>query len=52
MRGIANIIIGLVFVIGGLTGGMTLRGTHSSMGLVAIGGVLIALGVYRIARPT
>lgn len=52
MRGIANIIIGVVFIIGGLTGGMTLRGTNSSWGLVAVGGVLVALGVYRLARPT
>lgn len=52
MRGIANIIIGLVFIVGGLTGGMTLRGTNSSLGLAAVGGVLVALGVYRMARPS
>jgi hypothetical protein len=51
MRGIINIIIGIVFIIGGLSGGMTLRGTHSGTGLAAVGGVLVLLGIFRMTRP-
>lgn len=50
MRGIINIIIGLVFVIGGLTGNLTLRGTHSGPAIAVLGGFLILLGVFRLAR--
>lgn len=50
MRGIINIIIGIVFVIGGLTGNMALRGTNSG-GLLAVVGVgLIILGIFRMAK--
>jgi len=52
MRGIINIIIGIVFVIGGLTGKLALVGTHSGPGLAVLGGVLILLGVYRLARAS
>ena len=48
MRGIINIIIGLVMVIGGLSGALVMRGTNSSLAIVAIGGVLIALGGFRL----
>jgi hypothetical protein len=51
MRGIINIIIGAVFVIGGLTGTLALRGTHSGMGIAIVGGVLIVIGLIRLARP-
>jgi hypothetical protein len=50
MRGIINIILGVVFIIGGLSGGMVLRGTHSSGGIIAVGGVLLLLGLYRLTR--
>ena len=50
MRGIINIIIGLVFIVGGLSGGMALRGTHSGGGLAIVGVVLVLLGVFRLAR--
>ena len=51
MRGIVNIIIGVVFVIGGLTGNLSLRGTHSGTGLAVVGGFLILLGIFRMTRP-
>jgi hypothetical protein len=52
MRGIINIIIGLIMIIGGLTGQLSLRGTHSGVGLAVVGGVLVLLGIYRLTRPT
>jgi hypothetical protein len=50
MRGIINIIIGVVFIIGGLTGSMSLRGTGSGGALAVVGGVLILVGLFRLAR--
>jgi hypothetical protein len=52
MRGILNIVIGIVFVIGGLSGGMVMRGTQSGGAIAAVGGFLILLGIFRMARPT
>ncbi len=48
MRGIINIVLGLVMVIGGLTGRLALIGTNSGVALAVFGGVLIALGGYRL----
>ncbi len=45
-----NIIIGAVFIIGGLSGQLALRGTNSSIGLAVIGGVLIVWGLVQVAR--
>jgi len=50
MRGIINIIIGAVFVIGGLTGGLTLRGTGSGAGIAIFGVLLILFGLFRLTR--
>ena len=52
MRGIANIIIGGVFVFGGLSGRLVLNGTHSGQGLAIVGAALIALGIYRMSRTS
>jgi len=43
-----SIILGLVMVIGGLTGKLVLRGTESGGALAVLGGVLIAWGLYRV----
>ena len=43
-----NLIIGLVFVIGGLTGKLALLGTDSSTALAVFGAVLIVLGLSQI----
>jgi hypothetical protein len=51
MRGIVNIIIGIVFIIGGLSGNMVFRGTQSGGALAAVGGFLVLLGIVRMARP-
>ena len=49
MRGVANIIIGIIFIIGGLSGKLALIGTNSGPALAVVGGLLIAFGVYRMA---
>lgn len=46
----AKIIIGVVFVIGGITGTMVLRGTNSSVALVLVGIGLIVWGAVQ-RRP-
>ncbi len=48
MRGIINIVIGGVMLVGGLSGNLVMRGTSSGGALAALGGVLIAVGVYRL----
>ena len=45
-----NIIIGIVFVIGGLSGQLALRGFYSPEGLAAFGGILIVLGIVQTVR--
>ena len=51
MRGLVNIIIGIVFIIGGLTGNMALRGTQSGGAIAAVGAFLVLLGLFRMTRP-
>jgi hypothetical protein len=48
----AKIIIGLIFVVGGLSGKLVLIGTNSGMALAAFGGVLIIWGIAQMARST
>ena len=50
MRGIISIVIGLVFIIGGLTGKLSLRFTDSGYALAGVGVLLIALGTYRTVK--
>ncbi|MBL9154891.1 MAG: hypothetical protein JNK37_20590 [Verrucomicrobiales bacterium] len=45
-----NIIIGIVFVIGGLTGKLALIGTNSGGLLALFGAGLIVWGVVQIAK--
>ncbi len=49
MRGLINVIIGLVFIVGGLSGKLAMRGTQSGGALAVIGVFLLVLGVYRMA---
>ena len=51
MRGILNIIIGGIMVVGGLSGGLVLKGTQSGGALAVIGGVIMLIGVVRLMRP-
>ena len=43
-----KIIIGVVFIIGGLSGKLVLVGTHSGVALAAFGAVLVVWGVARM----
>ena len=45
-----KIIIGLVMVIGGLSGNLVLIGTSSGGALAVLGGVLIAWGIAKMVR--
>lgn len=47
MAGIFNIVLGLVFVVGGLSGGLVFRGTDSGQLLAVVGVVLVAYGGYQ-----
>ncbi len=48
MRGIINIIIGLVFIVGGLSGRLALIGTQSGIALAVVGLLLVGLGIFRM----
>jgi hypothetical protein len=48
MRGIISIVIGVVMVIGGLSGKLVMRGTESGVALAVLGGVIIAIGLFRL----
>lgn len=50
MRGIINIIIGIIFIVGGLSGKLVLLGTHSGGALAVLGVVLLVLGFFRMAN--
>ncbi|NUM37119.1 MAG: hypothetical protein HUU50_21460 [Candidatus Brocadiae bacterium] len=45
-----NLIIGILFIIGGASGEFVLKGTESSFGLVVFGLILTALGVFQIVK--
>ena len=47
MRGVFNIIIGVAFIIGGLSGKLVLIGTQSGIALAVLGVALVGLGIYR-----
>lgn len=49
-RGIVSIIIGIGMIVGGLSGGLVLRGTNSSGGLAVVGGIVMVIGIVRIVR--
>ncbi len=48
MRGIVNIVIGAIFIIGGLSGGLVLIGTESGLLLALVGVLLVGLGIFRM----
>jgi hypothetical protein len=45
-----NIVIGVVFIIGGLSGQLALRGTESGPALAVLGGVLLIWGIVQVVR--
>lgn len=44
-----KIVIGTIFIIGGLSGKLVLVGTNSGIALAVFGGVMIVWGIARIA---
>lgn len=45
-----NIVIGIVFIIGGLTGQLALIGTGSSTAIIVVGAGLVLWGGYQTMR--
>lgn len=45
-----NILLGIVFIVGGLSGNLVLRGTHSSVALVVVGIGLVIWGIIQKAN--
>ena len=45
-----NIIIGIVFIIGGLTGKLALLGTNSGPALAGLGAILVIWGIVQMVR--
>ncbi len=45
-----SVILGIVFIVGGLTGNLTLIGTHSGTALAIVGVVVLGRGLYRLRR--
>ncbi|MDB6019635.1 MAG: hypothetical protein JWR19_4124 [Pedosphaera sp.] len=43
-----SIIIGIVMVVGGLSGRLVLLGTHSGGALAVLGGVMIVWGIVKM----
>ena len=48
MRGVLNIIIGGVFILGGLSGRLVLLGTSSGIALAVVGVILVIVGIVRL----
>ncbi len=49
-RGIFRIIIGLVGIIGGLSGQLVMRGTNSGVALAIFGAVILVIGIVQVSR--
>lgn len=47
---IIGLIIGIVFIIGGLTGGLVLKGTNSGLALAGVGVIILIINIVRIVR--
>jgi len=47
---VSSIIIGLVFIVGGLSGQLALIGTNSGVALAVVGLLLIGRGIWRIRK--
>jgi hypothetical protein len=48
MRGIISIIIGLIMIIGGLSGNLVLVGTNSGGALAGVGVIVLIIGAVRV----
>jgi len=47
-RAIFNLIISIIFIIGGLSGGLVLRGTNSSGALAIVGFIFLFISIFRM----
>ena len=45
-----NIVVGIVFIIGGLSGKLSLRGTNSGPALAVVGAALVIWGVVQMKK--
>jgi hypothetical protein len=45
-----NLLVGILFVLGGLSGQFVLKGTDSGLGLAGVGLCLIVLGVHQFSK--
>ena len=50
MRGVLNIVFGLIMLVGGLSGKLPLIGTNSSVALAAIGAAVLVWGIVQFVR--
>lgn len=50
MAGIWNIIVGIVMIVGGLSGQLALIGTNSGMALAGLGGLILVIGIGQMIR--
>lgn len=47
---ILNILAGVALVLGGVSGRLALFGTNSSGAIMAVGGVIAAIGIFQLVR--
>jgi len=47
---VSSIILGLVFIVGGLSGTLALIGTNSGTALAVVGVLLLGRGIWRIRK--
>ncbi len=46
----SSVIIGLIFIVGGLSGKLALIGTNSGIALAVVGVLILGRGIYRIRK--
>ena len=46
----SSVIIGLIFIVGGLSGQLALIGTNSGTALAGVGVLILGRGIYRIRK--
>ena len=47
---VSSIVIGLIFIAGGLSGTLALVGTNSGIALAVVGVLLVGRGIYRVRK--
>ena len=45
-----NIVLGLIMIVGGLSGELVLIGTESGGALTVVGGIVFAIGMYQVTK--